>query len=206
MTWREDFPEYERLDTLPLDEKSERPNTKCAPNLRVHATTEDNIDMIVKGGLLPMGETYCPVWPEDAKDDKILQCRYGNVYMWDDYNEGISQALATVSVLGSHNPALLVMDVGGIEDKLEIDPEVHVDGVDEEEPIAQMYEGAIAPERIKCVCTINERDKVDVGTLVCPLKNQSCYFFTKDGSIDWDNTFDYFGDTDRYNCRCRERM
>jgi len=191
------------LDKI-LDENAVRWG-KLKRKYLVHATTEDNIESIKEEGLLPRELSGCFVWSEDRvplgidEPERILECRENHVYFWDDVFEGLSQSIATVGYMIEGNPAIVIADVEGLEDKLEYDPEVHRYGEPEEdEPISYMYPGKIDPERIKCVCTLSKEYKPDMGKVACPLMHDT-------GCPDYspERLYEEYTDPDKWECECR---
>lgn len=194
------------MDDLPRSEKHEDRWYETAENLKVHATTEDKVDKILKEGLKPRGETNCIVWtdeqiPYSAQTNPelmnlIYECRLNNVYMWDDYQEGALQGLATVGFLKEGNPAVLIIDTSGL--KLERDPEIEAD--EEEEPVSYMYHGEIPPERINCVCKLDDAYKPTVGNILCQTMHDAdeCPI-----NQDIESIYEDLADLQSWKCKCR---
>ena len=183
-----------------------RPYTRLKKRFLIHATTEDRLSSIKQKGLLPRGLAGCFVWsneriPMGVNVEEVMICRENHVYFWDDLREGL-QAIATVGYLKKGNPAVVIVDAEGIEDKLKIDPEVHRFGVDPEDPISLMYEGSIPPERILCTCTLDDDHKPDMGKVACPIMHEKgeC----PDYSVE--NLYDEFGDTAVWICECKNEF
>lgn len=176
---------------------------RLAPDLKVHATTTRNLEPILKDGLKPRTETFCRVWGEEripmrikekGKTRKVLQCREKNIYMWDDLDEGIGQALATVGYLKSGDPAILVVNTKDL--KLKIDPEV---GRSKEDPISLMHEGIVPPDRVECFCTLTEEVRPDTGKLMCNTIHEKaeCEFTSAE------ETYETLHDVSNWLCFCK---
>ena len=169
----------------------------------VHATTVDNLDKILKEGLKPRSESFCQVWSKEEiahrfKTDKeaqqrVLNCRENHVYFWDDYYEGVGQALVTVGFLKDKNPALLIVEVPEMDTKQ--DPEIEANP--EEEPVALMFEGNIPPEKIKKVCVLKDELLPSVGNLMCPMKHEKKECPLKDN---FDELYEIFTDLSNWVC------
>jgi len=202
----EDLPRWEDVEGYPYHENRYMETT---PEVKVHATTMKSLSGIMKEGLKPREMSGCEIWPEDRVPEymiekqgeefreKILQCREAGVYFWDDYAEGISQALATVGMLKEGDPLLLVIDVSGLE--LKKDPEVESDP--ETDPTAYMVEGAIDKDRIKCICELNKDLRPSVGSLMCPLVHHG-----KDECppIEFEKLMEELQDLSNWSCWCKE--
>lgn len=198
----EKFPHHYNLGDLPTSFNEDR-WCQTKDGYGVHATTVENVDKIVKDGLKPREETHCEVWDDERiphqhqEDwdmiDKILQCRSENVYLWDDYCEGVGQGFATVQYLGKGNPALMVVRTEGME--LVNDPE---NESSPEEPVAYMKKGVIDPDKIACVCQLKEEFIPSVGTIACneysqnPCKEFDIYQFWED-----------INKRSNWDCQCR---
>jgi len=182
-----------------------REGTKLKKKFLVHATTEDKLPSIREKGLLPRKLAGCYVWgderiPYGAKPEEVLRCRPNNIYFWDDLYEGIGQALATVAYLKKGDPAIVIVDVGDIRDKLKLDFEVHRWGPpEEEEPTSYMYEGTIPPEKIICTCHLSEEYKPDTGKVACPMihEPEECPNYNVETLIE------EFNDTSKWVCKCK---
>jgi len=170
----------------------------------LHATTQDNIDKILEEGLKPRGETFCPIWGEERiskliaeeKIGEVIQCREENVYFWDDYDEGIGQAMATVGYLKDKEPAVLLVDTEGIE--LRRDPELPTE--EEEEAVSWMYRGSIPPEKVECVCVPREDvAPMPTGEILCPIVHpeQECK------KVSFEEFYEMIRDITNWECRCR---
>ena len=119
----------DEIDDRLLDKEDKyRPHSKLKNGVLVHATTEDRLESIEEKGLLPRGLSGCFVWsdervPMGVDVEEVMVCRENNVYFWDDINEGLAQAIATVGFLKQGNPGIVIVDVGGLEEDLKLDPE-----------------------------------------------------------------------------------
>lgn len=149
------------MSDLPVDIKEGCRYHKTPNNLRVHATSVENLQDIIKDGLLPRCETGCFVWGAECipynvrqkgSESEVLECREENIYFWDDYAEGAIQGLGTVGYVGSGNPAVLIVDVTGMELRPDVEIEFYERDEEDCDPHAEMVEGAVEPERIKCIC------------------------------------------------------
>jgi len=170
----EDMPRWEGDEGYPYHENR---YMETVPEIKVHATTREALPKILQEGLKPREMSGCEIWPEsripeyliekegEELREKILQCRESGVYFWDDYAEGVSQALATVGMLKEGDPALLIVDVKGLELKKDIE----VENDPETDPTAYMIEGPVDKDRIKCVCQLRPEMQPSIGSLMCPL-------------------------------------
>lgn len=175
--YRVPYQKEETLDNEPMGKQNEARYSQTPDGILVHATTVDNLDKILKEGLKPRSESFCQIWGEDIMPyriegdeeavERVLACRDEHVYFWDDYYEGVGQALTTVGYLKEKDPALLIVNVEGM--KAEKDPEI--EGDPNEDPVAYMIKGNIPPENIKKVCTLKEELLPSVGNLMCWLKH-----------------------------------
>ena len=157
---------------IPLNPEQPEPRTlQLRPDLKVHATTDKNVQRILSEGLKTRQETFCKVWgaeripygvQKSGKIKDVLQCREEGVFMWDDLQSGMEQALATVGYLKSGDPAILVINTEGL--KLEQDPEMEFS---EEDPQSLVHRGHIDRSRVECFCTLTVDVRPDTGKLLC---------------------------------------
>ncbi|MHC1625104.1 MAG: hypothetical protein ACXQS2_03820 [Methermicoccaceae archaeon] len=194
-------------DYITDEEDEHRPYSRLRKGILIHATTEDRLDSIRKRGLLPRGLAGCYVWsdekvPMGVDVDEVLICRENNVFFWDDLCEGLAQAIATVGYLKSGNPGVVIVDVRGLEDELKFDPEVHRYGEPEgEDPIAYMLSQPIPPERVLCVCRLEDEHKPDMGKVACPIMHEK----DECPNYDVESLYEEFVyDDSKWVCECRK--
>jgi len=190
-----------------VDEEDEyRPYSKLKEGVLIHATTEDRIESIKEKGLLPRGLSGCYVWsderiPMDVDVEEIMICRENHVYFWDDLFMGLEQSIATVGYLKEGNPAVVIVDVRAFEDELKLDPEIHrYEEPEPEEPTAYMLPHSVPPDKILCVCKLDDEHKPDMGKVVCPIMHEEgeCPRFDIDVIMD-----EYVHDTSKWVCECK---
>lgn len=202
---------------LPVSKAHEERGTETPSNLKVHATTRSSLSGILKDGLVPRGDSFCKVWgPEriphwiqriesheedEEKYEKvlgeILQCREDGVYFWDDYNEGVGQALATVGYLKKDEPAVLVVNTEGL--KLNEDPEMRAQDITTDS-VSFVYDGSVPLDRIECVCELREDKRPSVGALMCPMMHEKDECGMSD---ELESLREKLMELDSWECRCR---
>ncbi len=217
----EKFPVLVGMYELPVEMCDER-SCRMPPSLRAHATRLESLEYILDEGILPGGGRYgCPIWEPDVmpprfknmpREETILKCREDGVYFWDDYRGSTEQALVTVQHVRQDEPVVLITDVGGLE--LFLDPEMHepdaesYDDLAELDPVAQFHEGAVSPERIKCVCALKDEFRFSTGQVLCGVnepKNKWANCLRLDESGWWD-TYEKLTDPDNWECFCKRPL
>jgi hypothetical protein len=201
------FTEYEHVEGLPHEE-----GDYVEPGFLLHGTTVESAASILDDGLLPRSNSMCEVWADDrmpgyikdrAKISYLLECRQDNVYFWDKYATALEQAVGSVQYMGEGNPAILLMDMDGLD--TELDPEINPEmpSHEDEEAIAFMHEGGVDKLRVRCVCFLKEEWLPTLGEVICEehgSKNESCRW------KDVETVMEDLGNTDNWDCRCRVNM
>lgn len=194
-------------DRIVYEEDEYRPDSKLKEGILIHATLEDRIESIKEKGLLPRGLSGCYVWsdervPMGVDVEEVMVCRENHVYFWDDLYEGLAQSIATVGYLKEGNPAVVIVDVRGFEEDLELDPEIHRFGEPEpEEAIAYMLPYSVPPENVLCTCKLNDEYKPDMGKVACPIMHEE----GECPSYDVETLYEeYAHDPSKWVCECKK--
>jgi hypothetical protein len=141
-----------------------------------HATLQKHVPSILRKGLLPAEDSGVCLYEPLGDDD----CSASYTYFWNSLEESYIQADNTYREVSRARPAILIMDLDGLE--LEIDteiadeeylndiadevleeegfrPELTVESLGRFRDLPVRHNGKVTPERIRCVCLGERYDK-----------------------------------------------